>query len=302
MLALGSLTLKRINPHLIYTFGRRMSPLEAIVSGDAVSDRTFVLWMARLTLYEWSRPDSPLLGSARRAVSKLIAAIDGVVPRDVQEAFTPSDKVLDWGDSNAISIGLKDLESVLSNEMPDIAMYSVSQKGIFRTDDLIERADHHLTSSVRTHLPDQARKDLLDAGRCLAYELPVACTFHLWRAVETVIQAYLLELSGKKLEEMGISKNWGAYIKALKEAGAPTPVTAFLEHIRSAYRNPHTHPDVVISVEDAQRLFAVATSAIDQMEELRSSLLLQRIFPEEPRSESAITVPSPVSDTLSAQE
>ena len=38
-----------------------------------------------------------------------------------------------------------------------------------------------------------------------------------------------------------------------------------LRHIKDQFRNPQTHPEEQVSVESAQRLFAVAVSAIEQM-------------------------------------
>lgn len=153
----------------------------------------------------------------------------------------------------------------ISNDMPGIAAYLVSKKGIYDTDALIEHAEHHLLPDIRAALPPQAITDLREAGRCLAYENATACAFHLWRAIETVMQEYYSKLTGSTLEKDGIASNWGAYIKGLENANADVKVTAFLDHIRDKYRNPHTHPDVVVTIGEAQGLFGVATSSIDQM-------------------------------------
>jgi hypothetical protein len=179
----------------------------------------------------------------------------------------------------------QELETVLAADMPDIASYVVSQKGIYRTDDLISHAERHLTEISQGALPSQACDDLRQAGSCLAYELPTACAFHLWRAVETTMGHYFKRLNGKDFDDAGVTRNWAKKIEALnKQPNVDSKVTTFLDHIRDKYRNPQTHPDQIVSLEDAQRLFNVAISSIEQM--LLESLKL-------PAAPASSTAPSP---------
>jgi len=80
-----------------------------------------------------------------------------------------------------------------------------------------------------------------------------------------VMGDFFQRVTGKTWEAAGITRNWGEYIKALRNAGTDSKVTVFLDHIRSQYRNPQTHPDEQIPIEEAQRLFPVALSSIEQM-------------------------------------
>ena len=139
------------------------------------------------------------------------------------------------------------------------------QKGIYRTEDLISHADQYFPSSIRESIPEQAKKDLIEAGKCLAYEVPTACSFHLWRSVETVMAAYYTKLAGKEFSDDGVTRNWAAYIKALDDKGADAKITQFLDHIRQEYRNPQTHPEAMLEVNEALALFGVAMSVIHQM-------------------------------------
>jgi hypothetical protein len=76
---------------------------------------------------------------------------------------------------------------------------------------------------------------------------------------------YCAITKGKGFADDGVAMNWGAYIAALRNKGADNKITTFLDHIRDEYRNPHTHPDASIDIDEAQRLFSVALSSIDQM-------------------------------------
>lgn len=258
--------MKKLNLHEVYSFGKSLNPLLNIKQDSKLKPNIYILWFARSAAQTMMRDDSPLLGTARRAVGKLIAAINETIPNEFDAMMKIGDEaIISWYPLSKITTALNELESVLGNDMPGIAAYLVSKKGIFDTEDLIEHAENYLLSDIRSNLPEQAKVDLREAGKCLAYELATACAFHLWRAVETVMEAYYLRLTGKTLEQAGVASNWGAYIKALENAGADLKVTVFLNHIRDKYRNPHTHPDVVVTTGEAQGLFGVAMSSIDQM-------------------------------------
>ena len=153
----------------------------------------------------------------------------------------------------------------MQNEMPDVAAYVVSQKGIYRTEDLIEHAEKQLTLTAQSILSAETIVDIQQAGKCLAYELATACTFHLWRAIETTMGQYFVFLGGRSFEDAKVQRNWAAKIKVLIDASADQKITAWLDHIRDKYRNPQTHPDEVVEIDEAQRLFSVALSSIEQM-------------------------------------
>ena len=208
---------------------------------------------------------SPLLPTARRAAKQLLAAINDVLPEDVNEILNDKDAQFPWRNATNITNALTELGSVLRNDMPGIAAYIVSKKGIYDTDDLIAHAEKQLLPEIVKDIPERAKADLQEAGRCLAYELATACAFHLWRAVESVMGEYYTYLSESTFKEDEIARNWAAYIKALGDKGADPKATAFLDHIRDKYRNPQTHPDEVISIGQAQGLFGVAVTSIDQM-------------------------------------
>lgn len=261
-----STSVKKINLYEMYAFGKYLAPLTVIEPEAKVKQHLITLWEARDKLLGMADDGSPLLNTAKRAVGKLIVPIDALVPRNFGDAMNiPADLSFGWLHGPAIIEGIKELESVMGNEMPDVASYVASQKGIYRTDDLIAHAENHLSSESRKFLSAQACTDIREAGKCLAYEVSTACAFHLWRAVETVMGDYYFHLTGNTFQAAKISRNWGAYIAAMKAANADNRITTYLDHIRGSYRNPQTHPDEQVPVEEAQRLFNVALSSVEQM-------------------------------------
>lgn len=257
--------MKRFNLYEMFLLGKALAPLQNMEGTSEVGSYVYPIYLARNSLDAFIAKDGPFLSSGRRCVAKLLDALEHVSPRAHFLSLLGSKDEINEMRSYGVKNALTELETVMRNEMPDVAAYIVSQKGIYRTDDLIGSAEKQVTASVLTMLPPQTVDDLRSAGKCLAYELGTGCAFHLWRAVEAVIGFYYYELTGKTLKEANAQRNWGAYIRALTEAGADVKVTALLRHIKDEFRNPQTHPEDQVSVESAQRLFAVAISAIEQM-------------------------------------
>jgi hypothetical protein len=257
---------RKLPLHDFYMLGKQLTGI-ASVNSDAVTLQVLPpLFFARQALDGMLGPMSPLLGTSRRAAMKLRSAIAAVIPEDFNDiAKIPDDEKVNWSRSNAITTAYTELESVLGNDLPGVAAYLVSQKGIYNTDDLIGNAECQLVEEIRSHLPENAKTDIREAGKCLAYDLPTACAFHLWRAVETVMEGYYKKLTGKTFEEAKVQRTWYQYIKALEGAKADSKVTGFLDHIREKYRNPTAHPTEFVDPSEAQGLFGVAFSSIDQM-------------------------------------
>ncbi|SHL09685.1 hypothetical protein SAMN05216428_10161 [Nitrosospira sp. Nsp11] len=281
--------MKKLNLHDIYTFSKALYPMSTLKVDMPIQPQLFNLWSAREALVAMLKEGSPLLGTARRAATKLLEHINKVMPQNLEKLFDEEEKQDIGYNAELIKRSLNDLESVLGNDMPGIAAYLVSQKGIYNTDDLINNAENYFPAEVRDVLPHQACIDLREAGRCLAYELATACVFHLWRAVEGVMLSYFHQLTKKPWEAN--NKNWAAYIRALKDAGADEKITVFLDHIRTEYRNPQTHPETNVDILEAQQLFGAAMSLINQMLKAIKSLQAETLSTLLPPPRSNLMIP-----------
>jgi hypothetical protein len=257
---------KRLNLQQVYMLGRRLGAISDISSETRLRAVALDIYWAKDALNEIIKEPSPLLDVSRRAAGNLIAAIDKLLPADFSTVFDKEREDIRLAYSGYdIKKKLEEFESVLSNEMPGVPSFLVSKKGIYSTDDLIFRAESHFPPSVLSHVSEQTRWDVNEAGKCLAFEVPTACAFHLWRAVEDSMCVYYEALTGQSADEGIKNKNWGTVIDALNDAGAAESVTKFLHHIRQEYRNPQLHPEEIVDIDRAQALFGVAASAITQL-------------------------------------
>ncbi len=211
----------------------------------------------------------PMLSVSRSAGNDLIGSINelgsGPVPDALNEKPGPKETVY----RNIIKKA-KDLEIVLLAELQNVAGYYVTQKGIYDTTGLIERADQTLPPDVVDKLNSKAVEELRQAGKCLAFDIPTASGFHSIRAAEAVLHDYYLAVCKAKSKQP--LDNWGAYISELHKVNTTDgkqsdvkEVEALLQQIKDQHRNLIMHPEIVLSPNDAFTLFEIVQGAIIAM-------------------------------------
>jgi hypothetical protein len=265
------LPMKKMNTHEIYVLATQVHPLTEVkfIAGktDTIGDVALPIFRAVFSITRHiNLQDSFFSPSIKRSAGELTRAIYEL---GIKQNFWETDAKAPVKEYtyNSIATKAKDFETVLANEMPGLAIYSVTQKGIYATEDLISQAELQIPEGLRSRLSEKARDDLRESGKCLAYEICTATAFHMWRAVETVMCQYYKHLSGgKSFEDDGVTnRNWGQYIKSLNAKGANGKITTFLDHIRDEYRNPVSHPEETVELDEAFGLFNVGIGAITQM-------------------------------------
>jgi hypothetical protein len=262
-------TMKQLQLFDYYVLGKAIESLFQVKAESLVNDAGADAMAACLRLKEVIRKDSVFLPGTRRAAESLLDALIEQFGDGIQDGFPVfwderSDERVD-GKAQLILAAATDFETIFKNDTPSMTVYWAEQKGIYRTEDLIDHADEHLPESVSKRLPEQAKTDIKAAGRCLAFNIPTATAFHMWRALEVVFEAYFFSITGKTFKDAKIPRNWGNYIEALVHAGADRKITENLDHIRAEYRNPVMHPNVNVSADTAFALFGIGFSAITQV-------------------------------------
>lgn len=263
----GGVIVKKFNPYEAYSLGKNVFPILRLENKNyKFSEVMMPLYFARMSLQTQINEKTIFERASCRAAEEAVQAISSIIPIKFDDIIAAdSDKLIQNYEIQYVKNILDNLETVLKNDMPGVAAYVVSKKGIYNTEDLISHADNVFPPEIRTDIPQQAIKDFLEAGKCLAYEVPTACAFHLWRAVESVMGKYYTKLTKSTFQADNVTPNWSIYVKALNNKGANEDITKFLDHIRESYRNPQTHPEDMLAVNEALGLFGVATSAIQMM-------------------------------------
>jgi hypothetical protein len=158
----------------------------------------------------------------------------------------------------------REFRTVLGADLGVAATYVVHQPGVLSVDSLIAGASA-VFEGYLDRVPEAAKWDTDQAGRCIAFDLPTAAGFHIARATETILLKYL-QAFGQSISKES-QRNWGQYTKIMRDnsAGSNEKVLSTIDQIRKLHRNPLLHPDVTLIMAEALGLWAICCSAIQAM-------------------------------------
>jgi hypothetical protein len=257
--------MERVNLWAIYYLGARLHPLSEIEYQEGNVGTVFVeAANAEEVLEQFLSMESAPRGVSKDACDRLLSLVrKEIIPltETLQEFREHLAKPLERRVVERITAAVKEVETLMANEFPRLDVYSVLPKGIYSTPALIDRAEVALSEEVRSAISNEAKRDLNQAGRCLALELSTAAGFHAMRATERVQREYYSDLVGKPASHLNMKQ----CTDELRKAGGDPKVLAILDQIRDLHRNPIDHPDIFLDMTEAQELFDIAKSSISAM-------------------------------------
>lgn len=255
---IGDGTLKATNLNMFYELGSVLERMHEKLSVEThVADLYGYMVVPHNGLISFleSTKDMPLKDT-RAAAQQLQAAI-----RAAWKSFQLNpDRNLTLDEVHAISWPKEEFDRAFEREHRNLDVFTVTKKGIYDTRALFENPEEKFPPNIRKVLPTQMLHDLKEAGRCLAFEIPTACAFHVCRGTEAVILAYY-ELLAKHPWNFK-KKDWKIYVEQLCKEKAPNRITNRLDEIREFDRNSYIHPDVNVTLEEAPILFELCTGVV----------------------------------------
>jgi hypothetical protein len=252
-----------VNIFAFYNLGGAMKGLAPITHGGRFVDHEGLLRGTQTLLLRFTGGEFLPLARCLPWAKKLDDAINEILSKYSQRPDTFID-FIDSDDRKKVIVAAVEFERELGHELAAFDVYHVPPKGTHATLALIEKAEANLPADVVSRFDSKTLNDVRQAGRCLALDAPTAAGFHILRAVESVIVKYIDKLTGKSHAPK--NRNWGVYIKAIRDTGGKTPVADYLYHMKETYRNPIMHPEIVLTPDDAFSLFNASLSAIVQLD------------------------------------
>jgi hypothetical protein len=148
-------------------------------------------------------------------------------------------------------------------ELGSLDSYFVTRKGAFDTHYLLNSGEVVFPQDLVKKVPE-ALFDAREAAKSLAYELPTAAGFHIFRATESVVRKYYYHVTGGSAAPR--VRNLGVYLNALKQAQKGEPkVLGALKQMIDLHRNPLIHPEAVLTMDEAISILGIGQSVMTAM-------------------------------------
>jgi hypothetical protein len=260
---IGDGDMKETNLNIFYQFGVSLSQMDSQIKyGMQLSE--FFPWL--ILAQDWlkaflaqTEDFRTTLEDSRASVQSIIHTTQGIYA----SARTNWNRALTHEEVSAV-LGARDIfEKNFERECRNLSVFTVTPKGLYDTRLLIDKPEQAFPEKIRRFLPQQMLNDFKQAARCLAFEIPTACAFHVCRGTETLIIQYHEKLSGHPWAEK--RRDWGIYIDHLIRDGAPEKITTRLREIAKMERNAYIHPDINVAPEEAPALFSLCAGVIFNM-------------------------------------
>ena len=201
---------------------------------------------------------SPYLHSSTQLGRELLFLLDMYISGDKKNEAS-----LDAYDLWGMKTKYNEYRIALLSELGSLATFFVTQKGGYDTALLLEQGEALFSDDLGVKVPE-AKYDAKEAGKCLAFEVPTAAGFHLFRVTECVLRRYYSHVTGGSPHPK--SRNIEVYLKALRRAGVGDPkIIDSLKQLADLHRNPLIHPEIALTLDEALALAGMARSVTTAM-------------------------------------
>ena len=151
----------------------------------------------------------------------------------------------------------------LQAELGVTPTYFVTNKGSHDTLYLLENAEAMFPFELKSKVPESLF-DVREAGKAIAFNLPTAAGYHIFRATESVLRRYYKAVSSNSPAPK--VRTLGVYVNAIKRKQVgDEKVLSALEQMTNLHRNPIIHPEVALSLDDALSILGISRSVITAM-------------------------------------
>lgn len=187
----------------------------------------------------------------------------GVAQLRDELAESDSDDGLTSAEADRLTQLMNDVRKTLDAESIGSVAFIVVEKRI-DVNKLLSDVPALMAPGVFDALPDIAQYDLMEAGKCIAFELPTAAAFHLLRGSESMLRRFYCSI----VKRNRVEPMWGPMVQSLRKRKTkppPKPLLDNLDNIRRSFRNPTQHPEKVYDIQEVQDLFPLCVDVLNRM-------------------------------------
>ena len=245
---------------------RRLNVLPFYKLGASLGPLRLLEWLERDTAWEILFSARDLLRTLRTDRSLRLEIITSAISGleiDIDEAYEKlsHDDRISEDQQARITKALEEFETIFEAQVPIEYTYLIEQLRGYSMPLLVDSAEQNFTPTLLASIGSEVIKDIREAGRCLAFELPTAAGIHMMRAFEKVFRRFYRASLGNEPGTSDIFR----LIKNLQDDPRSDPKTlSIIDQIRHLHRNPLAH-EVFLEMDEAVELFDIAKSAITAM-------------------------------------
>jgi hypothetical protein len=256
---LGSAVL-RISLGYIYGFAKEIEPIFSIPDQDTHFGQIFLpLWGTETAIDNMHNNSvfGPYLNVSRQFATNLINMLN------TQLTNSNYDRPIDKFTILSIKRECDAYRSAVLAEIGIFNSYFVTHKLPFDVTALLMAGENLFPQDLSIKVPESII-DAREAGKCLSYEAATASGFHLFRVLESVLRKYYGHVSGGTAHPK--QRNIAVYINAMRQAKVgDEKILSTIKQISDHHRNPLSHPDAILSVDEAIATAGIVRSAVTLM-------------------------------------
>ena len=154
----------------------------------------------------------------------------------------------------------KGIEKTLDAELRLSEAFVLTEKR-FELKKLLDKIEKLFADNVFGYMPENAKKDFDEAGKCIAFERSTSAAFHALRATEECLRVYYRKKIPRKNHVEPLL--WKSMINQLRKEGKniPKPLLDSYDNIRENFRNPTNHPETFYTLDEIQDLLPLCIDA-----------------------------------------
>ena len=185
---------------------------------------------------------------------------------DALDAFYQKINGMSPQDLDFLQYTAREFETVLKSVLANLPVYIITPKGGFDVDVLTLEPHKAFHSLLLTLIPE-AKYDVEQAAKCLAFDVTTGAAFHLHRINEMVVRRYWEAVTKEPVLE---KSSVGIYLSnmqsgPMKDKDWDGDIVSTLSQINRLHRNPTLHPEKKVTSREAIGLFGIINSIVDAM-------------------------------------
>lgn len=234
--------------------------LDKVTGGNTLMQDWFYLYQAQNQLQAVfaNSPYSSHLRISRDTALDLHKSL-----ADILGDGSKNDRVIEEHEVWLLKFRKDAFKPIFISEVSTLPSFLVIEKEGYDINLLIDDGKKLFPVTLAAKAPE-ALRDAMEVGKAIAFELPTAAGFHIFRVVEAVLKRYWDQVSSKaprpKLETIG------TYASSLEDRAFGDPkVWESLKQLGKLHRNPLIHPEVILDVGEEIEILGISRSVIGAM-------------------------------------